>query len=204
MTVERQIIQQDVKAQPHNVLIRLSYSIEHNTTLRKTIFIRSYGLFPIISLSLQKLQAHRLIVAASFHNMSSVQFATRKVYRDLFHLIRQQSNNTPLLQELREKFRGPLDDNETMEQRLKDAESRLSLLRMKSKKSQQRGKSAGRWVYRNGERLEADEEGTIRDSKGKVVSNWNGKNLDPESVKLHRQQLRRAGFVNNTHAKGLF
>lgn len=136
--------------------------------------------------------------------MSSIQHATRKVYRDLFHLIRQQPNHPPLLQELREKFRKPLDGNETLEQRLKEAESRLSFLRMKSTKSQQRGKQAGRWVYRNGERLEADGKGTLRDSKGKVVSNWDGKNLDPESVKMHRQQLRRAGFVNNAHAKGLF
>lgn len=136
--------------------------------------------------------------------MSPIQSATRKVYRDLFHLTRQQSNHKPLLQELREKFRRPLNENETPEQRLKEAESRLSFLRMKSTKSQQRGKQAGRWVYRNGERLEADEEGTFRDSKGKVVSNWDGKNLDPESVKMHRQQLRRAGFVNNSHAKGLF
>ncbi|GAX21343.1 hypothetical protein FisN_6Lh092 [Fistulifera solaris] len=136
--------------------------------------------------------------------MTSIQFATRQVYRELFHLTRQQPSHHPLLQELREKFRRPLSENETPEQRLREAESRLSFLRMKSTKSQQRGTLAGRWVYRNGERLEADAEGTFRDSKGKVVSNWDGKNLDPESVKMHRQQLRRAGFVNNAHAKGLF
>jgi len=46
--------------------------------------------------------------------------------------------------------------------------------------------------------------GTLRDSKGRVISNWDGKNMDPCSVKMHRQQLKRAGFQNNLHAKGLF
>eukprot|EP00529_Nitzschia_sp_RCC80_P035889 CAMPEP_0113498908 /NCGR_PEP_ID=MMETSP0014_2-20120614/31450_1 /TAXON_ID=2857 /ORGANISM="Nitzschia sp." /LENGTH=165 /DNA_ID=CAMNT_0000393017 /DNA_START=106 /DNA_END=600 /DNA_ORIENTATION=- /assembly_acc=CAM_ASM_000159 len=33
------------------------------------------------------------------------------------------------------------------------------------------GGGGGRWIYRNGERLEVSE-GTVRDSKGRVVSNW--------------------------------
>jgi len=33
--------------------------------------------------------------------------------------------------------------------------------------------------------------------KGTTVSNWDGKNLDPCSVKRHNSQLRRAGFMNN-------
>lgn len=33
--------------------------------------------------------------------------------------------------------------------------------------------------------------------KGTIVSNWDGKNLDPCSVKRHNSQLRRAGFMNN-------
>jgi hypothetical protein len=73
----------------------------------------------------------------------------------------------------------------------------------KKKKKVGGGGGGGRWVYKDGERL-AVEHGTIRDSKGRVVSNWDGNNLDPESVKRHRQQLKRAGFVNNQHAKGIF
>jgi hypothetical protein len=62
-----------------------------------------------------------------------------------------------------------------------------------------------RWIYRNGERLEADlATGTLRTASGRVVSSYNGTNLDPESVTRHKKSLRRAGFVNNTHAKGIF
>mmetsp|Transcript_5073 Transcript_5073/g.12844 ORF Transcript_5073/g.12844 Transcript_5073/m.12844 type:complete len:198 (-) Transcript_5073:169-762(-) len=65
------------------------------------------------------------------------------------------------------------------------------------------GGGGGRWIYRNGERLEVSE-GTVRDSKGRVVSNWDGKNLDPEQVKRHNHHLKRLGFRNNGHAKGIF
>mmetsp|Transcript_5072 Transcript_5072/g.12843 ORF Transcript_5072/g.12843 Transcript_5072/m.12843 type:complete len:198 (-) Transcript_5072:403-996(-) len=65
------------------------------------------------------------------------------------------------------------------------------------------GGGGGRWIYRNGERLEVSE-GTVRDSKGRVVSNWDGKNLDPEQVKRHNHHLKRLGFRNNAHAKGIF
>jgi len=46
--------------------------------------------------------------------------------------------------------------------------------------------------------------GTPNRSTGRVVSNWDGKNLDPCAVKRHAQSLDRAGFKNNLHAKGLF
>lgn len=69
-----------------------------------------------------------------------------------------------------------------------------------------RGKLASnsqRWIYKDGEKYE-NVNGTIRGAKGRVHTNWDGKNLDPESVKRHRQQLKRCGFVNNAHAKGIF
>ncbi|MGK3740021.1 MAG: hypothetical protein ACI8RD_004155 [Bacillariaceae sp.] len=63
----------------------------------------------------------------------------------------------------------------------------------------------GRWVYKNGERIEiSGSSSTVRDSKGRVISNWDGKNLDPDSVKQHNHQLKRMGYLNNSHAKGIF
>jgi len=66
-------------------------------------------------------------------------------------------------------------------------------------------------VYKDGQKykLERDDvtgKVTWRGDGGgrKAVSNWDGKNLDPEAVQRHRQQLRRAGFENNAHAKGFF
>ena len=131
--------------------------------------------------------------------------AVRQAYRDLLHILRRMpANDRPRhLDELRTKFRQPLAANETLEQRLRKAHDRASFLRITTGKSAPRGQG-GRWVYKDGQRLESDEQGTLRDGNGRVVSNWDGKNLDPESVTRHRKLLNRAGFVNNNHAKGVF
>jgi hypothetical protein len=44
----------------------------------------------------------------------------------------------------------------------------------------------------------------IGDKGSKAVTNWHGGNMDPDSVKRHYQGLKRAGFRNNTDAKGIF
>lgn len=104
--------------------------------------------------------------------------------------------------ELRQSFRRPLAEGESLDARLKAADDRMSFLRMVTPKERP-SSQGGKWVYKDGERLE-NQGGTLRDSNGRVVSNWDGKNLDPESVKRHNYQLKRAGFVNNAHAKGFF
>jgi hypothetical protein len=140
--------------------------------------------------------------------------SVRAVYREMLRLVRQRPDAASAAAEVREKFRRPLDPSSTtssLTDRLAEAESRLSVLRMTSTgrrggRNRGVGGSAavgGTWVYRDGQRLSA-ENGTLRDSGGRVVSSFDGKNLDPESVKRHRQQLKRAGFVNNAHAKGFF
>ena len=43
-----------------------------------------------------------------------------------------------------------------------------------------------------------------QDKVRKAVSNWTGSNMDPDSVKRHYQGLKRAGFTNNSSAKGIF
>lgn len=132
----------------------------------------------------------------------ATQFSIRRTYREILHFVKQKSDHLASLNELRSSFRKPLGDDETAESRLKAAESRLSFLKMSSVKMRPRGDS-GRWIYKEGERL-VDENGTLRDSRGRVVSNWDGNNLDPESVTRHRKQLKRMGFANNAHAKGFF
>ena len=130
----------------------------------------------------------------------------RKAYRDLFHILRQMpaKQQPKHLDELRTRFRQPLAPAEAVEDRLRKAHDRASFLRITTVKTKPRGES-GRWIYKDGKRLHADaESGTLRDGNGKVISNWDGKNLDPESVTRHRKSLHRAGFVNNQHAKGVF
>lgn len=134
------------------------------------------------------------------------------------------SRNDPV-SEMRREFRRPLADMETIEQRLQLAQSRLSFLRMSSVKQRPKSNAesataegsplsssssfsgGGTWVYRNGERLKVGTEGetTLRDgTNSRVISPYDGKNLDPESVTRHKKSLRRAGFTNNSHAKGIF
>jgi hypothetical protein len=131
-------------------------------------------------------------------------------------LVRQRPDAKSAVAQVKESFRRPLDHDSSrsasmsssslLAERLQEAESRLSVLRMTTNHRPRRSSSGGvggKWVYKDGQRLSA-ENGTLRDSGGRVVSSFDGKNLDPESVKRHQQQLKRAGFVNNAHAKGFF
>ena len=136
----------------------------------------------------------------------------RKAYRDLFHMLRQMpaKERPKLHNELRTRFRQPLSAAESVSNRLRQATDRAAFLRITTNaKLKPRGSESagggGRWIYKDGQALQSDTAtGTLRDGKGRVVSNWDGKNLDPCSVTRHRKQLHRAGFVNNHHAKGIF
>ena len=138
--------------------------------------------------------------------MASQQEAVRTSYRILARLIRQmpqhKSSQDKARRELRESFRRPLGDTETVQDRLKKANDRISFLRITTPKSRTE-KRAGTYVYKDGKLVE-EGQATVRDANGRVVSNWDGKNLDPGAVKRHNVSLKRAGFVNNAHAKGIF
>lgn len=146
----------------------------------------------------------------------SIQLIKQK-YRTLARLIKllPESSYCPeqTMDELRSSFRKPFETEETIEKRIKSADERISFLKMITPKtatirqqessSTSTGSGGGRWIYKNGQRLE-NVDGTLRDQNGRVVSNWDGKNLDPENVKRHNNHLKRLGFRNNQHAKGIF
>ena len=111
------------------------------------------------------------------------------------------------LRQLRASFRAPFVVNESIDDRLLLADKQIAFLKMITPKQQQRENATAttaRWVYRNGKRLEGGTTTVRRDAKGNVVSNWDGKNLDPDNIKQHKYQLNRMGFRNNAHAKGIF
>ena len=56
-------------------------------------------------------------------------------------------------------------------------------------------------VYIDGKPIEGGKGDTIENAK---YSNWHGSNIDPDSLARHNRGLKRAGFVNNAHAKGIF
>ena len=145
--------------------------------------------------------------AAAAATSGSSASAVRSVYRELFHMIRNMKTpqeRSKALQELRTSFRDT-SSTLTVEERLKKAQDRASFLRitMPQHGKRLRGDNSGTWVYREGEKLQ-NVNGTLRDSNGRVHTNWDGSNLDPCSVKRHKHSLKRAGFVNNAHAKGIF
>ena len=131
------------------------------------------------------------------------------------------------LHQIREEFRQPLSNNtstthtastaSTVEARYQHGINRFAFLRMNTTHYKPRtynhtntGSDNGteRYIYKNGQRFQLHSIGkdaTFRNNqRGYVVSPYDGKNLDPESVTKHRKNLRRAGFVNNEHAKGIF
>jgi hypothetical protein len=125
-------------------------------------------------------------------------------YRVMMRMIQQlpESKAGTFRTELRTKFRVPLSPADELDERLREAGEKIAFLRIITPKAKNDGSSAGRWVYRNGERVE-DGDTTRVDGKG-VINNFTGHNLDPCMVKRHNAGLRRAGFVNNLHAKGIF
>eukprot|EP00980_Cylindrotheca_fusiformis_P008571 scaffold1820_cov129-Cylindrotheca_fusiformis.AAC.12 len=126
----------------------------------------------------------------------------RQKYRSLAKLVKRlpEKEIEKGWEELRTSFRTPL--REPIEDRLKEADKRMGFLRMITPKD--KPAKGGTWVYRNGKLVEGQSSGSRIDMNGRVVSNFDGKNLDPCSVKRHNQQLKRAGFLNNQHAKGYF
>mmetsp|Transcript_29484 Transcript_29484/g.63213 ORF Transcript_29484/g.63213 Transcript_29484/m.63213 type:complete len:142 (-) Transcript_29484:1532-1957(-) len=139
---------------------------------------------------------------------SSAASLVRQKYRSLGRLVnRLPEGSTSSLDseeswnQLRVAFREPLGNDESVDDRIKKADDKLAFLRMITPKAVSDGNS-GRWIYKNGKRVEGS--GQVRDKNGRVISNWDGKNLDPDSVKQHNYQLKRMGFRNNDHAKGIF
>eukprot|EP00563_Minutocellus_polymorphus_P021121 CAMPEP_0197718922 /NCGR_PEP_ID=MMETSP1434-20131217/2883_1 /TAXON_ID=265543 /ORGANISM="Minutocellus polymorphus, Strain CCMP3303" /LENGTH=154 /DNA_ID=CAMNT_0043303617 /DNA_START=22 /DNA_END=486 /DNA_ORIENTATION=- len=134
-------------------------------------------------------------------------------YRILSRLVRcmPESKQAPALQELREGYRKNISaPQDQVQDLINEAGKKIAYLRIITPKREWTGSAAGaersedgttRWVYSSDGK--SDGKGTVRKS-GQVHSNWDGSNMDPCSVKRHNQQLKRAGFANNLHAKGLF
>ena len=141
-------------------------------------------------------------------------------YRTLSRLVRRQPApaNTSQLEILRTSFRAnaSLEDPDQIRLKVHEAGEKIAYLRIITPKKASSaaaathptsGNGKARWVYtKDGVReiFGDGTGGTLRKSDGTVISNWNGKNLDPCSVKTHQGQLKRAGFMNNLHAKGIF
>lgn len=128
-------------------------------------------------------------------------------YRTLAKLVcrlpeKQQSG---AWRQLREGYRKNADESspEKISSLIDEAEKKIAYLRIVTPKQRSNQSGVTRWVYRSSGEKDADGKPTARKARN-VVSNWDGNNLDPCSVKRHNYQLKRMGFVNNQHAKGMF
>jgi hypothetical protein len=95
--------------------------------------------------------------------------------------------------DIRSQFRmNAAEHNQEMVAKLLDhAKSSLSYLKMVTPKSASSQTGVTRIVF-----------GGDGKKESKAVSNWSGKNMDPDAVKRHYNGLKRAGFRDNSHAKG--
>ncbi len=137
-------------------------------------------------------------------SQSSIVIST---YRSLAKLVcrlpeKQQSG---AWRELREGFRKNTDETspDAIANLIEEAGKKIAFLRIVTPKAPTNQTGVSRWVYRSSGDKDADGRATLRKSR-QVVSNWDGNNMDPCSVKRHNSHLKRMGFVNNLHAKGLF
>lgn len=154
--------------------------------------------------------------------MSSNKSVVLSTYRSLSRLIKNMPSKQERiknLETLRATYQAnaSLEDSDRIKDCIKEAGEKIAYLRIITPKSSSWSSSSSntslsgssgtqRFIYTKDGVVELDEKGggTRRDSNGRVVSNWDGKNLDPCSIKTHKGQLKRMGFMNNLHAKGIF
>ena len=153
-------------------------------------------------------------------NQSSIVIGT---YRSLAQLVRRlpEKQQSGAWRQLREGYRNNADETspEKITHLIHEAGKKIAFLRIVTPKdmwqktsdsiehaaaSSQTTNQAGvtRWVYRKSGK-DANGQATMRKTR-QAVSNFNGSNLDQCSVNRHNHHLKKLGFVNNLHAKGMF
>ena len=155
--------------------------------------------------------------AATASPNQSLRSAVLSTYRILLRYSRtleDLNKRAASVAEVRDSYHTNLSASpDSAEQLVDSAVKRIAFLRMSTPKADwlDRGLSSRtgegqngemRWVYRSDGKEEGGKGTAIKTRQ--VISNWDGKNLDPCSVKTHSKQLKRARFVNNAHAKGIF
>lgn len=82
---------------------------------------------------------------------------------------------------------------------LREAESRLSFLKIATPRGRVGSAGATRAVYRDGKVMDGEK---ARQRDKARHSNWGSGNLDPDSVRQHKQNLARGGFANHQQVLG--
>lgn len=115
-------------------------------------------------------------------------------------LLQPQNKRHDAIERIRKEFRKNKSESieENIDKMLEKAQSSLSYLKIITPKGLLKSNTqAGVTKIVFGDNNESS-------TGRKAVSNWTGSNMDPDSVSKHYQNLNRAGFRDNSHAKGLF
>mmetsp|Transcript_19291 Transcript_19291/g.25041 ORF Transcript_19291/g.25041 Transcript_19291/m.25041 type:complete len:137 (+) Transcript_19291:63-473(+) len=131
---------------------------------------------------------------------------TLRVYRSLLRVAASMSSEQRLaaLEEARSEiaFFRNLSDSQEIARQVKIFEDKVAFVRMQTPKLQRQQSGRTRIVYGKDGTKHVNCLGTLPEKAR--WTNWDGKNMDPDSVARHHHTLKRAGFVNNAHAKGFF
>ncbi|CAM9609276.1 unnamed protein product [Choristocarpus tenellus] len=90
-------------------------------------------------------------------------------------------------------------DQEKLAALLREAESKVGFLKIVTPRAKVGSGGETRVVFRGGKEVEGIEG---RRAEKAAHTNWDGKNMDPDSVSRHHQTLKRAGFSNHMQVQG--
>lgn len=119
-------------------------------------------------------------------------------YKNMLKLCKKLpvSKQTDIRKQIQQAFRN--NSNETNSKKIIElvskAQSSLGYLKIITPKSTSNGEGYTKIVFNSAQ--------SGKYSVAKAVSNWTGKNLDPDSVKKHYDTLKRMGYKNNQEPKG--
>lgn len=130
-------------------------------------------------------------------NLHQIKSVYRNLLRHAQNLTANQNKDNTIRQ-IKQEFRAHQHEKNphTIQELLDKAHSSLGYLRMitpKLRRNTQDGYT--RIVFGDAENSSLPQ---------KAVTNWTATNMDPDSVKRHYRGLKRAGYKNNRHAKGIF
>jgi hypothetical protein len=121
-----------------------------------------------------------------------------KIYRSMIRIATKldEKKRADALKNIRKEFkRNKNVKQQEVPELLTKAESSLAYLRMITP-SEKTKNQTGHTSIRFGK--------GGPDGGKRAVSNWHGSNMDPDAIRTHQGQLKRAGFRDNAHAKGMF
>lgn len=134
--------------------------------------------------------------------------ASREYALSLYRQLISSSKRLPTKQRrdeavlsVRESFRSNarVTDPSKAKELLREAESRLSFLKIATPRGRVGSAGATRAVYRDGKVMDGEK---ARQRDKARHSNWGSGNLDPDSVRQHKQNLARGGFANHQQVLG--